>query len=91
MEGAQPPPSAVPGGSATLTAEPCASGPPLSVGNPVPEKQHLAGLVERDRQHVRVVPEDLLDAVTVVDVDVDVSDALDARSSSHWMPTATSL
>ena len=41
-------------------------------------EQHLAGLVQRDRQHPRVVPEHPLDAVAVVDVDVDVRDPLGA-------------
>ena len=38
----------------------------------------MAGLVDGDGQHPRVVPEDPLDAVAVVDVDVDVRHALDA-------------
>ena len=41
-------------------------------------EEHLAGLVQGDREHPRVVPEDLLDAVAVVDVDVDVGDPLGA-------------
>ena len=41
-------------------------------------EENGARLVDRDREHPRVVPEDLLDAVTVVNVDVDVGDPLDA-------------
>ncbi len=41
-------------------------------------EEHLPGLVQRDRQHPRVVVEDRLDAVAVVDVDIDVRDPLDA-------------
>ena len=72
------PASEVPGGSATLTAEPFASGPPESWREAGAGEQHLAGLVERDGEHPRVVPEDPLDAVAVVDVDVDVRDPLGA-------------
>ncbi len=35
-------------------------------------------LVDRDREHARLVPEDRLDAVAVMDVDVDVGDSLGA-------------
>ena len=72
------PASAVPGGSATFTAVPSACGPPESSCEAGAGKEHLPGLVQRDRQHPRVVVEDRLDAVAVVDVDVDVGDLLHA-------------
>src|SRR6185437_9302188 len=48
------------------------------VGEPGAGEQGAARLVQRDRQHPRVVPEGGLHAVTVVRVDVDVGDLLDA-------------
>ena len=51
---------------------------PQSRGEAGAREQHLAGLVQRDRQHPGVVPEDPLHAVAVVDVDVDVRDPLGA-------------
>ena len=68
----------MPGGSATLTASPCACGPPMSPGEAGAGEQRPPGLVQRDGQHPRVVPEDPLDAVAVVHVDVDVGDPLGA-------------
>ncbi len=41
-------------------------------------EEELARLVQRDGEHARVVPEHALDAVAVVDVDVDVGDPLGA-------------
>src|SRR5205809_4656393 len=60
-------------------------------------EQKTAALVERDREHVGLAVEDLLDAVAVVHVDVDVCDAMasilepatrDRRSSYVQNPEA---
>ena len=72
------PPSAVPGGRATLTAVPCGVRAAGVVREAGAGEQHLAGLVQGDRQHPRVVVEDLLDPVAVVHVDVDVGDPVRA-------------
>ena len=69
---------AVPGGSATLTAVPLASGSAQVVREAGPREEHLAALVQRDRQHPGVVPEDPLHPVAVVGVDVDVGHPLRA-------------
>ena len=70
--------SRVPGGRATLTADPSASGPPVSVGLPGTGEQARRVLVQADRQDARVVPERRLHPVAVVHVDVDVRDPLGA-------------
>ena len=70
--------SPVPGGSATLTASPCAPRAADVAGEAGAGEQRPTGLVQRDRQHPGVVPEDALDAVAVVHVDVDVGDPLGA-------------
>ncbi len=48
------------------------------LGEPGAREEHPAALVHRDREHAGVVPEDALDAVAVVDVDVHVGDPLGA-------------
>ena len=47
-----------------------------------PREQVPAGLVDRQGQHTRVVPVDGLDAVAVMDVEVDVQDAQTVASRS---------
>ena len=78
------PSSPVPGGRGRFTAEPGASGPPRSDEPAGAGEEADLGrvLVDRDRQHPRVVPEDRLHAVAMVYVHVDVGDPLDA-SGEH--------
>ncbi len=61
------------------------------VGEPGLRKQGPAGLVQADREHLRVVPERRLDAVAVVNVHVDVRDLVDARARSQAIASAGSL
>ena len=70
--------SPVPGGSATLTAVPCGVRAAGVAGEPGAGEERPPALVQRDGEHARVVPEDPLDAVAVVHVDVDVGHPLRA-------------
>ena len=70
------PASVVPGGSATLTAEPSARRAAHVLGEAGAGEEVAPALVQRHRQHPRLVPERALDAVAVVHVDVDVGDPL---------------
>ena len=63
------------GSSGTLTAVPAAVPSPDLVGIARAGEQVAAGLVQRQGQHARVGPVDRLDAVAVVDVEVEVQDA----------------
>ena len=67
-------PSPVPGSSGTLTDVPAAAPSPSSSTKPVPGNRYRPDLVERERQDARIRPVDRLDAVAVVDVEVDVQD-----------------
>ena len=58
-----------------MTAVPAAT-PLAQLPDPAGAREQVPpGLVERQRQHARIVPVDRLDAVAVVDVEVDVQDA----------------
>ena len=78
VECPQPASSSVPAGSAMFTVVPRALGPPISVCRPVPGNNVLPDSMQRHRHHSRVVVEDVLHAVTVMDVDIDIADSLDA-------------
>ena len=67
-------PAPEPAGSGTLRVVPTAAGPPVSSQQARPGRVETV-LVERDREHGRVVPEHGLCAVAVVNVPVDDGDA----------------
>ena len=65
----------VTGSSGTFTTVPAAAPRPSSSTKPVPGNRYRPELVDRDRHDARVGRVDRLDAVAVVDVEVDVQDA----------------
>ena len=85
------PASPVPGGSATFTAVPSASGPPVSAGNPVPGNStrplSCSEIVSTrgSSQNIRSTPSPWCTSTSTY------ATRWAPWSSSHWMPTAVSL